>query len=370
MKALTAVLFGAIGFCSAATYAGNVVRIIGDEDKSVPKYEETKYSATLKDYNYEATVAGAGIAKPIDGNIGEFLIQDVKLTMKNKKFESGAIETDELGKIRILFSSSLSQEGFIALLTEEQLVKLERLLPKETVKAATAPVVAAAEKMIPLDTEKAKISYIIGTQLAASIRKAKVEVDTEAVIWGLKDALMGNKPAMTRAEMNTVYKAWAERRNKKLAAEKAKEASENLAKGNAFLEANKAKEGVVVLPSGLQYKVIKEGTGKTPTKTDRVKTHYRGRFVDGKVFQSSFEGGKPIEFGVTGVIRGWTEALQLMKEGAKWELYVPANLAYGVQGRPPGIPGNSALIFEIELIEIVRPTEPAKPPGTAKPEAK
>jgi FKBP-type peptidyl-prolyl cis-trans isomerase FklB len=229
----------------------------------------------------------------------------------------------------------------------------------------TPPTVTAAAptvQMVPaLETEKDKISYIIGTQLAASIRRANVEVSVDAVARGLTDALKGNKPAMSQSEMKTLYDAWLARRKQELAAKQAtqaKSASENLAKGAAFLEANKAKEGVVVLPSGLQYKVIKEGTGNTPVATDRVKTHYRGTLIDGKEFDSSYKRNQPATFPVTGVIKGWIEALQLMKEGAKWELYIPANLAYGAQARPT-IPANSALIFEIELIEIVKPAAPA-----------
>lgn len=129
-KTLTATLIGAIALCSVTAFAGNVVKIVKDEDKSVPKYEDTKYNAKLKDYNYEAVVAGGGFAKPDAGNIGEFLIEDIKLTMKQKKFMSGAIETEELGKVRILFSSSLTTEGFIALLTDEQLKNLDKLVQK------------------------------------------------------------------------------------------------------------------------------------------------------------------------------------------------------------------------------------------------
>jgi FKBP-type peptidyl-prolyl cis-trans isomerase len=165
---------------------------------------------------------------------------------------------------------------------------------------------------------------------------------------------------MSQAEMKTVYDAWLQRRKQEEAAAKAKAGSENLAKGTAFLEANKAKEGVVALPSGLQYKVIKEGTGGTPVATDKVKTHYRGTLIDGKEFDSSYKRGQPATFGVTQVIAGWTEALQLMKEGAKWELYIPANLAYKTRDTPT-IPANSTLIFEIELIEIVKPAKPAQP---------
>jgi FKBP-type peptidyl-prolyl cis-trans isomerase len=154
-----------------------------------------------------------------------------------------------------------------------------------------------------------------------------------------------------------------------MAAKKAKEAAENLAVGTAFLEENKAKEGVKVTPSGLQYKVIQEGTGNTPTADDRVKTHYRGTLIDGTEFDSSYKRNRPAEFPVKGVIKGWTEALQLMKEGGKWELYIPANLAYGERGRP-NIPANSTLIFEIELLEIDKPDPNANKAGASQPTIK
>lgn len=230
---------------------------------------------------------------------------------------------------------------------------------KEGVAAVKPAGEAAAQKAVSLATEMEKVSYIIGTQLAASIRRAEIEVNTEAVIWGLKDALAGEKPALSQAEMKKIFAAFQQRMSQKQAAKQAKEAAANLAKGTTFLEANKTKEGVKVLPSGLQYKVITEGTGNTPTTSDKVKTNYRGTLIDGKEFDSSYKRGKPAEFPVTGVIKGWTEALQLMKEGGKWELYIPANLAYSTRPRP-GIPANSALIFEIELIEIVKPAEVVK----------
>ena len=194
--------------------------------------------------------------------------------------------------------------------------------------------------------------------MAGSLKKAGIDVNLELLVQGLKDALAGTKLALSKDEMTKTYTGWQQKMRAKQAAKKAKEAAENLAAGTAYLEANKAKEGVKVLPSGLQYKVVTEGTGNTPTADDKVKTHYRGTLIDGSEFDSSYKRNKPAEFGVKGVIKGWTEALQLMKEGGKWELYIPANLAYGQRGRP-GIPGNSTLIFEIELLEIVK-AEPAK----------
>ncbi len=230
---------------------------------------------------------------------------------------------------------------------------------KEEVAAVKPAGEAAAEKAVSLATEMDKVSYIIGTQIAGNLKKAKIEVNVESLTQGLKDALVGTNLAMSQAEMTKIYSGWQTRMRAEQAAKQKKEAAENLAKGTAFLEANKTKEGVKVLPSGLQYKVITEGTGNTPTADDRVKTNYRGTLINGTEFDSSYKRGKPLEFAVTGVIKGWTEALQLMKEGGKWQLYIPANLAYGTRPRP-SIPANSTLIFEIELIEIVKLAEPAE----------
>jgi len=204
-----------------------------------------------------------------------------------------------------------------------------------------------------LKTEVEKVSYIIGTQIAGNFKSQDIEVNLDSLMMGLKDALEGNKLVLSQAEMKQVYTGFQQKMRAKQAAKQAKEAAANLAAGTAFLEANKAKEGVKVLPSGLQYKVVKEGTGNTPTADDKVKTHYRGTLIDGTEFDSSYKRNQPAEFGVTKVIKGWTEALQLMKVGGKWELYIPANLAYGQRGRP-SIPANSTLIFEIELLEIVK----------------
>ncbi len=210
-----------------------------------------------------------------------------------------------------------------------------------------------------LKTDVDKVSYIIGTQIARNFKSQDIEVNLEPLMWGLKDALEDRELALSQEQMQQIYSNFQQQMRAKQTAKRAKEAADNLAKGKKFLEESKTKEGVKVLPSGLQYKVIKEGTGQTPTADDKVKTHYRGTLIDGTEFDSSYKRNQPAEFGVKGVIKGWTEALQLMKEGAKWELYIPAELAYGERGRP-GIPANSVLIFEIELLEVIKQSSEPK----------
>ncbi|UCD00380.1 MAG: FKBP-type peptidyl-prolyl cis-trans isomerase [Phycisphaerales bacterium] len=224
---------------------------------------------------------------------------------------------------------------------------------KEVADAPRSEGQAKSGQELALKTEQDKVSYIIGTQIGRNFKSQEVEVNLEALIRGLKDVLGGKELALSQEEMQRIYASFQQRMRAKQAAKVAKQAAENLAKGNAFLDENKAKEGVKVLPSGLQYKVIKEGAGATPTADDKVKTHYRGTLINGTEFDSSYKRNQPAEFPVKGVIKGWTEALQLMKEGAKWQLYIPANLAYGERGRP-NIPPNSTLIFEVELLEVVK----------------
>lgn len=202
-------------------------------------------------------------------------------------------------------------------------------------------------------TEMDKVSYAIGTQLAQNFKRQSLEIKIESFVRGIKDVMEGRELALTQEEMQQVMTSFSQRMRAKQQEKQKAEAAKNLTAGKAFLAANGKKEGVKVLPSGLQYKVIKKGTGKTPTAEDKVKTHYRGTLIDGTEFDNSYKRNKPAEFPVKGVIKGWTEALQLMKEGAKWELYIPANLAYGERGNR-NIPGNSALIFEIELLEVVK----------------
>lgn len=207
-------------------------------------------------------------------------------------------------------------------------------------------------QQVQLDTVEKKASYSIGMNFVSRLKDEGADLDLDALIYGMRDAEAGNTPALSDEEMaQSVKDLQAQLQSDKLAALKAM-AEANIEVGKAFLETNAAKEGVITTDSGLQYKIINEGSGDSPTAEDTVVTHYEGRLIDGTVFDSSYERGQPATFPVKGVIKGWTEALQLMKVGAKWQLYVPAELAYGESQRGPHIEPNSTLIFDIELLDI------------------
>lgn len=190
------------------------------------------------------------------------------------------------------------------------------------------------------------VSYGIGMNIAKNLKGQGVDsLNTVALSKAMEDVLKDNPTAMDeQLAMQTL--------NNYFQGMKEKKSEGNIEEGKKFLEENAKKEGVTTLPSGLQYQVIKEGTGAQPAINDMVTTHYHGTFINGKVFDSSVDRGEPATFPVNRVIAGWTEALQLMKEGAKWKLFIPYNLAYGDQGSPGGIPPYSALVFEVELIKV------------------
>ncbi len=202
-----------------------------------------------------------------------------------------------------------------------------------------------------LETTIDKASYAIGYNIGKDFLKQGLDPNPKALAAGIAAALAGEKSVLSAEEIQAAFKAMQGEMQKK-AEEKA---AKNLEDGKAFLAANKAKDGVKVTKSGLQYIVLKEGTGPTPTRESTVSTHYRGKLIDGTVFDNSYEGEEPTDkdtpasFGVTQVIKGWTEALQLMKVGAKYRLFLPSELAYGENG-PPGIGPNSVLVFDIELV--------------------
>jgi len=222
-----------------------------------------------------------------------------------------------------------------------------------------------------LQTDKDKLSYSIGLHLGQRMKSDGVDVDLLKMVKGLQDGLSGHPEAalLTDKEVADTMTAYQKQRVAEMAAKQKAAGDAALAAGQKFLEKNKAREGVVTTDSGLQYRVIKEGDGPIPAKNDRVVCHYVGKFVDGTVFDSSVQRGQPVTLPVAGVIPGFTEALTMMKTGAKWELVVPPDLAYGKQGSPPVIPPNSVLVFEIELLNIVDKTDnpgPSAPPAPAK----
>ena len=192
-----------------------------------------------------------------------------------------------------------------------------------------------------------KFSYAIGLGIGQNLWSMGARgIQIEDFAQAIKDVLEGNKTAISHEEAREIVNKYFSELEEKINAE-------NVAKGKAFLEENKKKEGVVTLPSGLQYEVITEGNGKKPGATDRVRCHYEGTLIDGTMFDSSIKRGEPAIFGVNQVIPGWVEALQLMSEGAKWRLYIPSDLGYGAHGAGEMIPPHSTLIFEVELIEVL-----------------
>jgi FKBP-type peptidyl-prolyl cis-trans isomerase len=219
--------------------------------------------------------------------------------------------------------------------------------------AKPRPAVAASNtQLLKLTTQKDKLSYAIGMNIGGGIKQDTVDVDPNVVARGLKDVLTGSKPLMTDDEAKAVLAALRNEVTAKRAAEMKRVGESNKQAGDQFLAANKTKEGVTTLPSGLQYKVLKEGTGAKPNATDTVDCQYRGTLIDGREFDSSYKRGQPATFPVNGVIKGWTEALQLMPVGSKWQLFVPADLAYGERSPGSEIGPNATLIFEVDLLSI------------------
>ncbi|GAA5525869.1 outer membrane protein MIP [Microbulbifer aestuariivivens] len=209
---------------------------------------------------------------------------------------------------------------------------------------------------VPLETQEQKVSYIITEDMALRLKSQGVELDPQVVIMALNDVAEGRESRLGDEDKQQVIAAFQEQMQSKQQEMLAKQeadfkaaAEENAAKGKAFLEENAEKEGVVVTDSGLQYKIVREGSGDSPSADSTVEVDYRGTLLDGTEFDSSYARGEPVQFPVNGVIQGWTEALQLMKEGGKWELYIPAELAYGPGGAGGLIGPNETLVFEVEL---------------------
>ena len=224
--------------------------------------------------------------------------------------------------------------------------------PARTPAKTTASTAGKAAGATTLKTSKEKFSYALGMNWGSNLRKQSVEVDPNLVAQGLKAALAGGKTLLTQEQAKAALTE-AQNAIQKKHQETMQVAGEaNKKEGDAFLAANKSKEGVVALPSGLQYKIMKAGTGPKPTASDSVVCNYRGTLINGTEFDSSYKRGQPATFPVGGVIKGWTEALQLMPVGSKWQLFIPGSLAYGERGAGGDIGPNATLIFEVELMSI------------------
>lgn len=220
--------------------------------------------------------------------------------------------------------------------------------------AATAVACSAtAQTTMELKDLKQKASYSIGADIASNMKKQEIDIDVKALAAGFADAFAGGKMLLTEAEMKDVITQFREGLMAKMEAKQKADGDKNVKAGEAFLAANAKKEGVKTTASGLQYKVLKSGNGtKSPKATDTVKVHYHGTLIDGTVFDSSVDRGEPISFPLNGVIPGWTEGVQLMKEGDKFQFTIPSKLAYGERGAGGKIGPNSTLIFDVELLAI------------------
>ncbi len=211
---------------------------------------------------------------------------------------------------------------------------------------------AAAQDKSPLKSQQDKISYSIGLSIGRNFKGQGIEIAPDALIRGVRDAMEGNTPLLSDEEIRMVMFAFQMEQRGKQQERSQQIGEKNKREGEAFLAKNRQKPGVTTAVSGLQYKVITEGTGKSPSVNDAVTAHYKGTLIDGTVFDNSYDRGEPARLSVSGVIPGWTEALQMMKVGAKWLLWIPAQLAYGERGAGQHIGPHTMLIFEIELIAI------------------
>ncbi len=205
-----------------------------------------------------------------------------------------------------------------------------------------------------LTTDQEKFSYAIGLEIGVSLQQMKDKIDLPSLFQAIKDTLAGSGNLLTADEANTIKNDNFKKLREQQMAEQKVKGDASKKEGETFLAQNKTKEGVVTTESGLQYIVLKEGTGPKPTASDKVKVHYAGTLLDGTEFDSSIKRGDPAEFKVGGVIKGWSEALQLMKTGSKYKLFIPPELAYGDRGAGGSIPPNATLVFEVELLEIVK----------------
>ena len=247
--------------------------------------------------------------------------------------------------------------------------------PKPQTPATKRPATAAKSATgLTLKTQKEKFSYAVGMRtgqrMAESFKKQSVPYDPAVLARGLKDGLAGGKTLLTDEEAQAAIKAVQDEVGKQQMEKMHEQGEADKKEGDTYLAANKGKDGVVTLPSGLQYKILKEGTGPKPAASDTVVCNYRGTLINGTEFDSSYKRGQPATFPVGGVIKGWTEALQLMPVGSKWQLFIPADLAYGERSPSPEIGPDSTLVFEVELLSIQDKSKEAAPAQGKSPEQK
>jgi FKBP-type peptidyl-prolyl cis-trans isomerase FklB len=263
----------------------------------------------------------------------------------------------------MLLGDAQAQQTPAAKTEQAPAAKAQPATPAKPKAPATKAGAAKTAATTALKTPKDKFSYALGMNLGASLHKQSVDVDPSIVAQDLRAALAGGKTLLTQEEAQAALMEVQNELRKKQQ-EKMQVAGEaNKKEGEAFLASNKAKEGVVTLPSGLEYRILKEGNGPKPTASDSVVCNYRGTLINGTEFDSSYKSGQPATFPVNGVIKGWTEALQLMPVGSKWQLFVPSSLAYGERGAGGDIGPGATLIFEVELLSIQEKpkTDQAKP---------
>lgn len=263
-----------------------------------------------------------------------------------------------LFSVRMSFSNVLlATAASVILLSGTALAQAKKPTPKPAARPVARPAgtSAAARPGVMLRSNNDSLSYSIGLNIAQNMKQqGMTNINSAMLAKGLDDALKGGSMAMSPEQANAVLGAFMQKQMAVRQAEGAKAAEGNKKVGTAFLAENKSKPGIVTTESGLQYMVEKVGTGAKPATTDRVKVHYTGRLIDGKVFDSSEQRGTPAEFGVTEVIKGWTEVLQLMPIGSRWKVFIPSDLAYGDRGAGADIGPGSTLIFDVELLDIVK----------------
>lgn len=244
---------------------------------------------------------------------------------------------------------------------------MRRMLAAVALGSSLAYGVCIAADKLELKEQKDKDSYALGFEFASNLKKQDVPTSVDVLLTGIRDAFADKQPQMSADEMRDTLMSLRQRVMAALQKKRTEQAGKNLEAAKAFLAENGKKSGVKTLPSGLQYKILKEGTGASPKATDTVTVNYRGTLPDGTEFDSSYKRGQPASFAVNRVIPGWTEALQHMKPGSKWELFVPPDLAYGERRQGAHIPPNSALIFEVELLSLGEEKKAANPaPASTK----